>query len=60
MPLVAQLHGIVLIGAVLTEHGRHDLLVNRLFLVALDETAEDAALPRVGLGSISCIAVVLF
>ena len=31
-----------------------------LLLVTLDETAEDASLTRVGLGSISCVAVVLF
>lgn len=31
-----------------------------LLLVALDETAEDSPLTRVGLGSISCVAVVLF
>ena len=57
---VSQLHGIVLISTVLIKHWRHDLLVDWLFLVALDETAEDAALARVGLGSISCVAVVLF
>jgi len=60
LALVSKLHSVLLIGTVLAENWRHDLLLNRLLLVALDEATEDCPLPRVGISAVVRVAPIFF
>ena len=54
------MHCLGFIGAILAQHGRHDLLVHRLLLVACDETAEYSTFTRIRRGAVTRITMVFF